>query len=73
MNFPSKLVEKAAENLSFLPGIGKKTALRLVFYLLKAILEFILRLSISILIFIKLDFIANFIVNLYQTLRSRIK
>ena len=46
---------------------------RLVFYLLKAILEFILRLSISILIFIKLDFIANFIVNLYQTLRSRIK
>ena len=43
------------------------------FYLLKAILEFILRLSISILIFIKLDFIANFIVNLYQTLRSRIK
>ena len=43
------------------------------FYLLKAIMEFILRLSISILIFIKLDFIANFIVNLYQTLRSRIK
>ena len=35
MNFPSKLVEKAAENLSFLPGIGKKTALRLVLYLLR--------------------------------------
>ena len=25
MNFPSKLVEKAAENLSFLPGIGKNS------------------------------------------------
>ena len=35
MNFPSKLVKKAAENLSFLPGIGKKTALRLVLYLLR--------------------------------------
>ena len=35
MNFPSKLVEKAAENLSFFPGIGKKTALRLVLYLLR--------------------------------------
>ena len=35
MNFPSKLVEKASENLSFLPGIGKKTALRLVLYLLR--------------------------------------
>ena len=35
MNFPSKLVEKASENLSFLPGIGKRTALRLVLYLLR--------------------------------------
>tara|TARA_B100001057_G_scaffold488536_1_gene573050 strand:- start:10897 stop:11514 length:618 start_codon:yes stop_codon:yes gene_type:complete len=35
MKFPSKLVEKAAESLSFLPGIGKKTALRLVLYLLR--------------------------------------
>ena len=35
MSFPSKLVVKAAENLSFLPGIGKKTALRLVLYLLR--------------------------------------
>ena len=35
MNFPSKLVENAAEQLSRLPGIGKKTAIRLVLHLLK--------------------------------------
>jgi len=35
MNFPSKLVENAVEQLSSLPGIGKKSALRLVLYLLK--------------------------------------
>ncbi len=35
MNFPSKLVENAVEAFSRLPGIGKKTALRLVLYLLK--------------------------------------
>ena len=35
MNFPSKVVENAAEHLSRLPGIGKRTALRLVLYLLK--------------------------------------
>ena len=36
MNFPSKLVEKAASRIFlFLPGIGKKTALRLVLYLLR--------------------------------------
>ena len=35
MNFPSKLVENATEQLSRLPGIGKKTALRLVLHLLK--------------------------------------
>ncbi len=34
-NFPSKLVEKAVGELSKLPGIGKKTALRLALHLLK--------------------------------------
>ena len=35
MNFKSKLLERAVENLSSLPGIGKRTALRLVLNLLK--------------------------------------
>lgn len=34
-NFPSKLVENAVNELSKLPGIGKKTALRLALHLLK--------------------------------------
>ncbi len=34
-NFPSKLVENAVNELSRLPGIGKKTAMRLALYLLK--------------------------------------
>lgn len=36
MNFPSKLVEEAVLEISKLPGIGKKTALRLVMHLLKS-------------------------------------
>ena len=35
MNFPSKLVEDAVAEISRLPGIGKKTALRLALHLLK--------------------------------------
>lgn len=35
MDYPSQLVEKAVEEISRLPGIGKKTALRLVLHLLK--------------------------------------
>lgn len=35
MNFPSKLVEQAVDEISKLPGIGKKTAFRLVMHLLK--------------------------------------
>ncbi|MEZ4921183.1 MAG: recombination mediator RecR [Saprospiraceae bacterium] len=35
MNFSSKLIEQAVEAFSTLPGIGKKTALRLVLHLLK--------------------------------------
>lgn len=36
MNFPSKLIENAVEELAKLPGVGRKTALRLVLHLLKA-------------------------------------
>ena len=35
MNFPSKLVENAVNHLSSLPGIGRKSALRLVLHMLK--------------------------------------
>lgn len=35
MNFPSKLIENAVSEMAKLPGIGKKTALRLVLHLLK--------------------------------------
>lgn len=35
MNFPSKLIEDAVTEISRLPGIGKKTALRLALHLLK--------------------------------------
>lgn len=35
MNFPSKLIEDAVNEVSKFPGIGKKTALRLVLHLLK--------------------------------------
>lgn len=34
-NYPSRLLEKAVREFSSLPGIGKKTALRLVLHLLK--------------------------------------
>lgn len=35
MNFPSKLIEQAVSEFEKLPGIGKKTALRLVLHLMK--------------------------------------
>lgn len=35
MEFPSKLIEDAVNEISKLPGIGKKTALRLVLHLVK--------------------------------------
>ncbi len=35
MNFPSKLIEDAVTEISRLPGIGKKTALRLALHLLR--------------------------------------
>ena len=39
MEFPSKLVENAVNEMSQLPGIGKRTALRLVLHLLKQPIE----------------------------------
>ena len=39
MNFSSKLIEEAVEAFSSLPGIGKKTALRLTLHLLKQDIE----------------------------------
>ena len=35
MNIPSKILENAVDQISSLPGIGKKTALRLALSLLK--------------------------------------
>jgi recombination protein RecR len=35
MNIPSKYIEEAVEQMASLPGVGKKTALRLVLHLLK--------------------------------------
>ena len=39
MELPSKLVENAVNEMAHLPGIGKRTALRLVLHLLKQPLE----------------------------------
>ena len=44
-NFPSKLLENAVNEFSKLPGIGKKTALRLVLHLLKKDINEVLRFS----------------------------
>ena len=35
MNFSSKLLENAVQEIAQLPGIGRRTALRLALYLLK--------------------------------------
>lgn len=45
MHFSSKLIEEAVNEISKLPGIGKKTALRLVLFLLKEEKESTLTLS----------------------------
>jgi len=44
-NFPSKLLENAVNEFSKLPGIGKKTALRLVLHLLKKDVDEVQRFS----------------------------
>lgn len=48
MQYPSKLIEDAVAEISKLPGIGKKTALRLVLHLLKEEVETSLDLSAAI-------------------------
>ncbi len=47
-SFPSKLLETAVNEFAKLPGIGKKTALRLVLYLLKQDKEMVYKFSESI-------------------------
>ena len=44
-NFPSRLLENAVNEFAKLPGIGKKTALRLVLHLLKKDVEEVQRFS----------------------------
>ncbi len=48
MNFPSKVVEKAIDEISRLPGIGKKTAFRLAMHIIKQPLDRVQNLSESI-------------------------
>ncbi|CAN5573594.1 recombination mediator RecR [soil metagenome] len=48
MLFPSKLIEDAVNEMSKLPGIGKKTALRLVLHLLRSEKENTLNLAESL-------------------------
>lgn len=48
MVFPSKLIEGAVQEFSQLPGIGKKTALRMVLHLLKLEKEEVTRFSEAI-------------------------
>ncbi len=48
MEYPSQLVKRAVEEIAKLPGIGKKTALRLVLHLLKQPKEFTSGISDSI-------------------------
>lgn len=48
VNIPSKLLENAVHELSKLPGIGKKTALRLALHLMKERAEDVVNLSDSL-------------------------
>src|SRR5690606_10003491 len=48
MNYASKLLESAVEEIAQLPGIGRKTALRLALHLLRAEKDDALRLSMAI-------------------------
>ncbi len=48
MNFSTKIIEKVVEHFSQLPGIGKKTALRFTFYLLKMPKEHIKKFAYSL-------------------------
>ncbi len=48
MNYPSKLIENAVSEISKLPGIGKKSALRLALHLLKSDQDFTKKLCSSL-------------------------
>jgi len=48
MEYPSSLIERAVEEISKLPGIGKKTALRLALYMLKQPEDFTSDLSLAL-------------------------
>ncbi|MFT4521828.1 MAG: recombination protein RecR [Bacteroidia bacterium] len=48
MNLPSSTIEKAVEQLSRFPGIGKKTALRMTLFLLKNKVEDVDRMVLAI-------------------------
>lgn len=48
VNFPSETIEKAVEQLSRFPGIGKKTALRMTLFLLKDKPELVERMTTAI-------------------------
>ena len=56
MEFSSKLIEKAVNEMSQLPGIGKRTALRLVLHLLKQPKE-------------QTDFLAQALVNMREDIK----
>ena len=45
MEYPSNLFKKAVEEISQLPGIGKRTAFRLVLHLLKQPKDLTLRIQ----------------------------
>ena len=47
-SLPSKLVENAVNEIAKLPGIGKKTALRLILHLLKEEKEGVIKLGNSL-------------------------
>ncbi len=48
MEYPSKLIEEAVNEISKLPGIGKKTALRLALHLLKQDIEVTNELAVAL-------------------------
>lgn len=48
MNFPSNLIEQAVNELARFPGVGKKSALRMVLYLLKQTPEDVDRMSAAL-------------------------
>ena len=48
MRLPTKIIEDAVNEISKLPGIGKKTALRLSLFLLKKDLDFTKNISNAI-------------------------